>query len=196
MTNATDGMTAVMERALSRSAEALSRFLGDRMLRPAHLALTNHKLVELPVVWGSEDTAVAAIALEVGGDLDGYLVLTIPMESLELFLKPLLGELDVDADEELADSALGELGNVVGSAFLNDLADRFSLRIKPSPPAVVRDMIGALLATLAAALAADERQELPVVRAQLTENGNGEECNAYLLWIPGHSDLERLERLA
>src|SRR5690606_31441759 len=108
----------------------------------------------------------------------------------------LLGEFDVDADEELADSALGELGNVVGSAFLNDLADRFSLRIKPSPPAVGRDMIGALLATLAAALAADERQELPAVRAQLPGNGNGEECNAYLLWIPGHRDLERLERLA
>ena len=79
--SASSGMTAVMERALSRSAEALSRFLGDRMLRPADVALTDHKLAELPVMWGAEDTPVAAVALEVGGDLEGYLVLAIPMES-------------------------------------------------------------------------------------------------------------------
>ncbi len=193
MNIASSGMTAVMERALSCSAEALSRFLGDRMLRPDDVALTNHKLAELPVMWGDEDTPVAAVALEVGGDLEGFLVLAIPMDVLGSFLGPLLGDVDFDADEELTQSALGELGNVVGSAFLNELADRFSMDVKPSPPAVVRDMIGALLATLAAALAEEERKELPVVQAQLV--GNGDTCNAYLLWIPGHRDWERLETL-
>lgn len=194
MTNASDGMTAVMERALSRSAEALSQFLGDRMLRPAEVGLTNHRLAELPVLWGPEDTPVAAVVLDVSGDLEGFLVLTIPLDECEQFLQPLIGETAFDVDEQLAESALGELGNVVGSAFLNDLADRFAMRVKPSPPAVVRDMIGALLATLAAALAMDKRSELPVVRANLA--GNGQAGNAYLLWIPGRSDLERLEALS
>ncbi len=194
MTNASDGMTAVMERALSRSAEALSQFLGDRLLRPAAVDLTNHRLAELPVLWGPEDTPVAAVVLDVSGDLEGFLVLTIPLDECEQILQPLIGEATFDADEELAESALGELGNVVGSAFLNDLADRFAMHVKPSPPAVVRDMIGALLATLAAALAMDKRSELPVVRAHLA--GNGQIGNAYLLWIPGRSDLQRLEALS
>lgn len=193
MTIASGGMTAVMARALSHSAEALSQFLGNRSLRPTDVELSNHRLAELPVLWGREDTPVAAVVLDVSGDLEGFLLLIVSLEECEGFLRPLIGDITFDTDEQLAESALGELGNVVGSAFLNDLADQFSMHVKPSPPAVVRDMIGALLATLAAALAEEQRSELPVVRAQLA--GNGRESSAYLLWIPGRSDLERLEAL-
>lgn len=193
MTIASGDIAALMEGALSRSAAALSQFLGDRLLRPADMELSKHQLAEIPVLWGPEDTPVAAVALEVSGDLEGFLLLAVPLEQAEFFLSPLLGDGAFDTDEQLAESALGELGNVVGSAFLNYLADRFAMNVKPSPPSVVCDMVGALLATLAGALAQEERPELPVVRAQLT--GNGEQFSAYLLWIPGSSDWERLEAL-
>lgn len=194
MTTASDGMTAVMARALSNSAKALSQFLGNRSLQPTEFALSHHRLAELPVLWGREDTPVAAVVLDVSGDLDGFLLLIVSLDECQRFLSPLIGDVTFDTDEQLAESALGELGNVVGSAFLNDLADQFSMNVKPSPPAVVRDMIGALLATLAAALAEEQRLELPVVRAQLA--GNGRQTSAYLLWLPGRSDLERLEALS
>lgn len=194
MTTALGGMDAVMEGALNQSAVALSRFLGDRLLQPTDMRVSRTKLVEIPALWGREDTAVAAVVLEVGGDLNGYLLLAVPMDQAEPFLAPLLEGVTFETDEMLAESALGELGNVVGSTFLNCLADRFEMRVTPSPPVVVRDMVGALLATMAGALAENERSELPVVRAHLA--GNGEQLSTYLLWIPGESDLERLEALA
>jgi chemotaxis protein CheC len=51
---------------------------------------------------------------------------------------------------EMEASALGELGNVVGSSFLNELADATGLRLMPSPPSVMTDMAGALLDIIAA----------------------------------------------
>jgi chemotaxis protein CheC len=51
---------------------------------------------------------------------------------------------------EMEQSALGEMGNIIGSHFLNALADATGLALKPSPPAVMTDMAGALLDIVAA----------------------------------------------
>ena len=50
---------------------------------------------------------------------------------------------------EMEESALGELGNIVGSGFLNALADATGLTLQPSPPTVMTDMAGALLDIIA-----------------------------------------------
>ena len=48
--------------------------------------------------------------------------------------------------DELAASAIGELGNIVGSAFVNALADRArTLILHPSPPTILNDMAVALV---------------------------------------------------
>ena len=46
---------------------------------------------------------------------------------------------------EMERSVLGEMGNIVGTFFLNGVADCVGLRLMPSPPAVVEDMAGALI---------------------------------------------------
>ena len=47
--------------------------------------------------------------------------------------------------EEMEISALGEMGNIVGSFFLNALADATGLDLRVSPPEVMMDMAGAIL---------------------------------------------------
>ena len=42
-------------------------------------------------------------------------------------------------------SALAELGNIIGSSFLNAIADSLGLALRPSPPEVILDMAGAIL---------------------------------------------------
>jgi chemotaxis protein CheC len=42
-------------------------------------------------------------------------------------------------------SALGELGNLCGSFFLNSVAKIAGASFRPSPPAVMVDMVGAIL---------------------------------------------------
>ena len=51
---------------------------------------------------------------------------------------------------EMERSVLGEMGNIVGTFFLNGVADCVGLRLMPSPPAVVEDMAGALIGTVLA----------------------------------------------
>jgi chemotaxis protein CheC len=47
--------------------------------------------------------------------------------------------------DDLAQSAIGELGNIVGSAFVNALADDLNLILHPSPPTILHDMAIALV---------------------------------------------------
>jgi chemotaxis protein CheC len=42
-------------------------------------------------------------------------------------------------------SALGELGNMCGAFFLNSLAKMIGASFRPTPPAVMVDMVGAIL---------------------------------------------------
>jgi len=51
---------------------------------------------------------------------------------------------------EMERSVLGEMGNIVGTFFLNGVADCVGLRLMPSPPAVVEDMAGALIGSVLA----------------------------------------------
>jgi chemotaxis protein CheC len=60
------------------------------------------------------------------------------------------------APHELAESAIAELGNVVGSAFVNALADDLNLVLHPTPPAFLHDMAGAVLQTLYAEILAQD----------------------------------------
>ena len=47
--------------------------------------------------------------------------------------------------DEMEESVMGEIGNIMGSFFLTALADAAGLSLIPSPPAVMMDMAGAIL---------------------------------------------------
>lgn len=51
---------------------------------------------------------------------------------------------------EMEQSVLGEVGNVVGSFFLNAVADRAHQCLLPSCPAVMVDMVGAIMSSVMA----------------------------------------------
>ena len=47
--------------------------------------------------------------------------------------------------DEMSQSALGEMGNITGTFFLNAVADELGVFLNPSPPIVLLDMAGAIL---------------------------------------------------
>jgi chemotaxis protein CheC len=64
---------------------------------------------------------------------------------------------------EMERSVLGEMGNIVGTFFLNGVADCVGLRLMPSPPAVVEDMAGSVIGSVLAE-AFDESESLFVIK--------------------------------
>lgn len=190
MATRSESPVAVMTGALEHAAKALSAFLGDRMFEPTHVTIATYPLAELPALYGPEETPVVCSAFEVDDGNRGVLLLLLPLEQADEVVRSLLGE--PAADEALADSIFGEMGNIVGSSFLNYVADRLQLRIQLSPPHVSRDMVGALLATVAGASAAIIGEQIPVVQTELID-ADGAELSAYLLWVPGNAGLNGWE---
>lgn len=181
-------LSKAIEEALGQACEALSLIVESRF-HPREISVSYHDPLKLPALWTSGGSqAVCAAFYEVRGDLTGYLLLVFPFTDVDVLIRALLGE--VGGDEEMVDSAVGEVGNIVGSAFLNHLADRYRMFIAPSPPQVVRDMMGALLQSLAAVAAAEGKLTVPVIRTAFAQEQ--ESITAFLLWI---TDVEAIRRL-
>ena len=64
---------------------------------------------------------------------------------------------------EMEKSVLGEIGNIVGSFFLNAVADYVGTCLMPSPPAVILDMADAIMSSLMAEVL-EENENIFVIR--------------------------------
>lgn len=178
----------VLKKAMMHASEALSLTVAYRF-KPRGVDVSFRDPLALPELWrGREETPVCAAFYEVRGDLSGYLLLVFSFADMEELARALLGE--EHGDEAMIDSALGELGNIVGSSFLNYLADHLRISAAPTPPQVVRDMMGAVLESVAAAVAAEGKSEVPVIQTRFTQDERS--VDGFLLWI---TDAEAIQRL-
>ncbi len=104
-------------------------------------------LSEIPNLMGGPEKEAVGIYLRIEGDLTGQIMLVIPYEKAFELVKLLLGD-DIPLSSELGRlerSALAEVGNLTASFFLNAVATKTGLSVRPSPPAVIVDMVGAIL---------------------------------------------------
>ena len=96
---------------------------------------------------GGREALTVGIYLGVSGSATGHMVLvyqpSVAYDFVDMLMGNPLGTTTVL--NEMERSALGEMGNVIGSFFLNSLADATGLRLNPSPPAVMMDMAGAIM---------------------------------------------------
>src|SRR5207245_6255232 len=95
---------------------------------------------------GPPDAAVTGVVIPVEGDIEALVLLLIPLDSAQT-LCTMLG---VEPGTELGDSALCEIGNILGTSYLNALAAMTGLGLMPCPPHLSVDMLGAIVATLLA----------------------------------------------
>ena len=104
-------------------------------------------LLTIPkIVGGLEDDAVG-VYLRFEGDMMGQIMMIIPHQKA-LELVDLLMGLEKGTTKHLGSlerSALGELGNLCGTFFLNSIAKTVGASFRPSPPAIMVDMLGAIL---------------------------------------------------
>ena len=101
---------------------------------------------------GKADDMVVGVYLLFSGNANGHILLTFqPDTAYELVDMAMNATPGISNSlGEVERSVLGEMGNIVGSFFLNGVADCVGLRMIPSPPAVVEDMAGALIGSVLA----------------------------------------------
>jgi chemotaxis protein CheC len=111
---------------------------------------------DIPALFGGPEALIIAVYLEISGTANGHMVVVYQPNVAFDLIDILLGQ-PAGSTKQLEDmerSTLGEVGNIMGSFFLNFISDTTGMRFLPSPPAVMMDMAGAVLdATLANILA-------------------------------------------
>ncbi|MBE3577310.1 MAG: chemotaxis protein CheC [Limnochordales bacterium] len=203
-----------VHEGLKQAGEALSALTGTSV-RVAEAGESFVPLATFPRLVGPEETLVVAICQEIEGLLPGLALLLLPATSASQLvygmLGPVLGTEDEEAggaapdpavepepiSELLADdmalSVLAEVENIVGSSFLNVMADKLEVALIPSPPSVVCDMAGALLETVLASLlsrAGTVADLVPVVHTTFLIGDRN--VQAYLIWLStSHPSLVR-----
>lgn len=104
-------------------------------------------ILTIPKIVGKPDDDAVGIYLRFVGDVAGQIMMIIPHQKA-LELADLLMGVPQGTTQQLGSlerSALGELGNLCGSFFLNSIAHMVKADFRPSPPAVMVDMVGAIL---------------------------------------------------
>ncbi|GMV84956.1 MAG: hypothetical protein AMXMBFR80_08130 [Dehalococcoidia bacterium] len=144
---------------------------------------------------GGEESIVLGAYLSISGDITGHVMLLFPvpraLECVDLMCGQAPGT-TIEPDE-LAQSAVGELGNIVGSAFVNALADDVNLILHPSPPSIIHDMAIALVESVYAEVLSQGGEVVMMDAVFEDEKGR---TAGLLIVAPDPLSLERLERVA
>ncbi|AHF10601.1 MULTISPECIES: chemotaxis protein CheC [Dehalobacter] len=146
------------------SAIRLEAFKEIGNIGSGHAATSLSKLLQaridmsVPKVWlvpleklnealGEYDTVQVALYLKVEGDAPGKAIFVLPTESARVIAQKLLAlpERPDIFEDEMAQSALQEVGNILVSSFVIALSKFSGVFLQPSVPAMAIDMVGAMI---------------------------------------------------
>lgn len=98
---------------------------------------------------GGPENIVASVFLRIEGDAPGSMFFVLSIEQANTFIKQMINDVHFSFENppynELAMSALQELGNILSGSYLSSLSDFTNLDLYPSVPALSIDMVGAII---------------------------------------------------
>jgi chemotaxis protein CheC len=129
-----------------RAAEGLSGLMGEHIsVSQPHVSLM--PLAELPNALGGPENEAVGIYLQFMGEIGGQVMIVLPYAKALQLVDLLLGQAAGTTEQlgSLERSALAEMGNLTTSFFLNAIASSTGITARPTPPAVMVDMVGAVI---------------------------------------------------
>ena len=179
-----DALAELANIASGTAATALSQMLGREVeLRvPRALALPLADAVDAA---GAPEDIVTGIVLGLEGDVEALVLLLVPADDASLLCQ-MLG---VEAGTEVGDSALGEIGNILGTSYLNALSAMTGLTMMPTPPTLATDLLGAIVASVLAQ-AAGENDIALVLDSEL--DVADQPCSLSFLLLPASGRADEL----
>ncbi len=115
-----------------------------------NMEVPNVKLLavqDLNTAIGSEEEEIVGIYLGVQDDIDGSLMFLLKMDDAHRLVNHLLAKSPDNRDpfDEMAMSAMKEIGNIIAGSYLSALSAMTNLKISPTVPYIAVDMAGAIL---------------------------------------------------
>jgi chemotaxis protein CheC len=137
---------------------------------------------------GAADEIRHGVVVPVVGDLEALVLLLFPEEDA----RRLCAVYGLEPSTEAGRSMLGEVGNILGTSYINVLGQMAGMELEPAPPQVVEDMLGAILSSALLARA-DGDTALILDSSLMVEE---EACSLSFLLLPAEGGIRLLlERL-
>jgi chemotaxis protein CheC len=157
--------TKLMNKAISNAISGLSGMVGKEIQIFA-FDIKNVKVRNVAYEFGGPESLIVGVYLQIKGRAGHMFVGYEPKVAADL-ITMLLGQAPVSMLQlsEMEQSVLGEVGNLMGSFFLNALAEGAGMSLLPSPPAVMVDMAGAIL-DVPLSHVLEQGDETPIIAAR------------------------------
>lgn len=136
---------------------------------------------------GGEEIVIGVV-VRVLGDTPGNILFIFEKEVALNLIETLLGQREEDINE-MGNSVLCEIGNIISGTFMNAIARFTNLLIMPSVPAVSYDMLGAILSTTFIEAGQFDDYVLDIETHFLDENTN---ISGHFYYIPMPGSLEKI----
>jgi chemotaxis protein CheC len=179
-----DALREMANIGSGNAATALASMLG----RPVDLNVPSASalpLADAVEAVGDVTAEVTAVAIPVTGDLCATVLMTFkPSHAATL-----CGFLGVAGDPEMELSALQEIGNILGSAYISAMGTMCGLQMEPAPPMAAVDMLGAIVASVLATAASSSDLALLLDSSMIVE---GAECEFGFLFVPDENGVSGL----
>jgi chemotaxis protein CheC len=124
---------------------SLSKMLNKRVaMKVPRVTLEDFKNISNFI--GGPENIIIGILVGLSGDINGIMMFLVEMKSARKYVEILFGSPPAGKDfNEMEQSALQEIGNIMSSAYLGSLSNLTNKKISPSVPQLAIDMAGAIL---------------------------------------------------
>ena len=191
-----DGLREVANIGAGHAATALSQLTSRRiMVNVPEIKVI--RIDEVATMIGLDvEEPVAGVIMKMLGDLTGRTVQIFPKETAEVVTAILLHREPADFPaefDEIEQSALKEVGNILGGAYLNALSDFMGLLLLTSVPALAMDAAAAVLTSSFLEFQVD-RDYVFVVETIFEMDEVDHELYGHFLLVPDEASLDVMLR--
>jgi chemotaxis protein CheC len=191
--NQLDALREVANIGAGHAATALSQMTGGTIMISVP-TINVAALEDVPPQISGPEEPVAAVLMNMMGDLTGRTLLVFPKQTAkrlaELMLRRPLGSPDGELTE-LEQSAIKECGNILSGAYMNALSDFMGLMLLNSPPSLAIDMSDAVLTTAYLQFGSD-RDYVFCVESEFYMKDVDEHLRGFFLLLPDMASLQAI----
>ncbi len=154
-----DAIKEVGNIGMGHATTSLSKML-DKKIDITLNSIRFVPLVYVPDLVRNEDTVIGVIQ-QLKGNINGYLLLMLSKDSAKFLTKMMLDEpVDKDTFNEMEQSLLKELCNIMSGTYISAISNFLGIAIMLSPPSQVYDMAEAIINQLVGMMITDAENVL------------------------------------
>ena len=186
-----DALREVANIGAGHAATALSQMTGQRIMISVP-RVNVAPLEAVPNQISEPEEPVAAVLMRMLGDLTGITLLVFPRASA-LQVAGLMMRRPCTELGTIEQSAIKEAGNILGSAYMNALAEFMGMILMPSPPSLAIDLSDAVLSSTYVEVTAGDTYVF-CVESEFELHDSHEKVRGLFLLLPDEASLGAILR--